>query len=50
MGSDIAVEAADAALIADDVSKIAYLKRLSNTTVTDICVRGAENSLSKGWF
>lgn len=36
MGSDIAVEAADIALIGDDVSKIPYLKRLSNATVKTI--------------
>ncbi len=30
MGSDIAVEAADIALMGDDISKIPYLKRLSN--------------------
>ena len=28
-GSDIAVEAADIALVGDDLSKLAYLKRLS---------------------
>ena len=33
MGSDIAVEAADIALMGDDISKIPYLKRLSNATV-----------------
>ena len=33
MGSDIAVEAADIALMGDDLSKLAYLKRLSNATV-----------------
>ncbi|MCL2106600.1 MAG: cadmium-translocating P-type ATPase [Oscillospiraceae bacterium] len=33
MGSDIAVEAADIALIGDDISKIPYLKRLSRATV-----------------
>ena len=33
MGSDIAIEAADIALIGDDISKIPYLKRLSNATV-----------------
>lgn len=33
MGSDIAVGAADIALIGDDLSKIPYLKRLSNATV-----------------
>ena len=32
MGSDIAVEAADIALMTDDVSRIPYLKRLSNAT------------------
>lgn len=36
MGSDIAVEAADIALMSDDISKIPYLKRLSNTTVKTI--------------
>ncbi|MDR2696222.1 MAG: cation-translocating P-type ATPase [Deltaproteobacteria bacterium] len=33
MGSDIAIEAADIALIGDDISKIAYVKRLSRATV-----------------
>ena len=33
IGSDIAVEAADIALIGDDIGKIPYLKRLSNATV-----------------
>ena len=36
MGSDIAVEAADIALMSDDISKIAYLKRLSKATVQTI--------------
>ena len=36
MGSDIAVDAADVALMSDDISKIPYLKRLSNATVTTI--------------
>ena len=36
MGSDIAVEAADIALISDDISKIPYLKWLSNATVATI--------------
>ena len=36
MGSDIAVEAADVALMTDDVSNIPYLKWLSNTTVRTI--------------
>lgn len=36
MGSDIAVEAADIALMSDDISKILYLKRLSNATVSTI--------------
>ena len=36
MGSDIAVEAADIALMGDDISKIPYLKRLSNATVRTI--------------
>lgn len=36
MGSDIAVDAADIALMSDDISKIPYLKRLSNSTVKTI--------------
>lgn len=36
MGSDIAVEAADIALMSDDLSKIPYLKRLSIATVKTI--------------
>lgn len=36
MGSDIAVEAADIALMSDDVSKIPYLKRLSDASVKTI--------------
>lgn len=36
MGSDIAVEAADIALMSDDISQISYLKRLSNATVNTI--------------
>ena len=36
MGSDIAVEAADIALMGDDIGKIPYLKRLSNATVKTI--------------
>lgn len=36
MGSDIAIEAADIALMSDDIMKIPYLKRLSNATVKTI--------------
>ena len=36
MGSDIAVEAADVALMSDDLSLLPYLKWLSNTTVKTI--------------
>lgn len=36
MGSDIAVEAADIALMSDDISKIPYLKRLSAATLKSI--------------
>ena len=36
MGSDIAVDAAEIALMSDDISKIPYLKRLSNATVNTI--------------
>jgi heavy metal translocating P-type ATPase len=39
MGSDIAVDAADVALMTDDLTKLPYLKWLSNTTVKTI--RGA---------
>jgi heavy metal translocating P-type ATPase len=38
MGSDIAIEAADIALMGDDISKIPYLKRLSNATVKLIMI------------
>jgi heavy metal translocating P-type ATPase len=33
IGSDIAIDAADIALMGDDISRIPYLKRLSNATV-----------------
>jgi len=36
MGSDMAVEAADIALMSDDITKIPYLKRLSDATVKTI--------------
>lgn len=36
MGSDIAVEAADIALMSDEISRLPYLKRLSNATVKTI--------------
>ena len=36
LGSDIAVESADMVLISDDISKISYLKKLSNITVNTI--------------
>lgn len=36
MGSDIAVEAADIALVGDDIGKVPYLKRLSNAAVKTI--------------
>lgn len=36
MGSDIAVESADITLIGDDISKIVYIKQLSNETVKTI--------------
>ena len=38
MGSDIAIDAAEVALMSDDLSKIPYLKRLSNATVKTIKV------------
>jgi P-type E1-E2 ATPase len=36
MGSDIAIEAADIALMGDDLSKLPYLKRLSMSTIKTI--------------
>lgn len=36
MGSDIAVEVADIALVGDDIAKIPYLKKLSNATLHTI--------------
>ncbi len=36
VGSDIAVDAAEIALMSDDIAKIPYLKRLSNATVKTI--------------
>ncbi len=36
IGSDIAIEAADIALMSDDISRITYLKRLSKATVNTI--------------
>ena len=36
IGSDIAVEAADIALISDDISRLPYLKKLANATVRTI--------------
>ena len=36
MGSDIAVDAADIALMNDDITKIPYLKRLANATIKTI--------------
>ncbi len=54
MGSDIAVEAADIALMSDDIEKLPYLKRLSNATVSTIrlsiglslCINAAALTLS----
>ena len=36
MGSDVAIDAADVALLGDDIAKILYLKRLSNSTLFTI--------------
>ena len=36
IGSDIAIEAADIAIMGDDISKIGYIKRLSNSTLRTI--------------
>ncbi|MDO4565332.1 MAG: cation-translocating P-type ATPase [Clostridia bacterium] len=36
IGSDIAIDAADIALMSDDIAKIPYLKKLSNATVKTI--------------
>ncbi len=54
MGSDIAVEAADIALMSDDISKIPYLKRLARSTLRTIkgniaasmCINAAAVTLS----
>lgn len=58
MGSDIAVEAADIALMSDDIGKIPYLKRLANATVNTIrlsialslCINFVAIGLSLGGF
>lgn len=36
MGSDVAIDSADIALMGDDIAKIPYLKRLSNATIFSI--------------
>lgn len=36
MGSDIAIDAADIALMSDNIGKIPYLKRLSNACIRTI--------------
>ena len=36
VGSDVAIEAADIALLGDDIGKIPYLKKLSNSTLFTI--------------
>ncbi len=36
MGSDIAIDAADIAIMGDDISKISYIKKLSNATIFSI--------------
>lgn len=36
VGSDVAIEAADIALLGDDIGKISYLKKLSNSTLFTI--------------
>jgi len=54
MGSDIAVDAADIALMSDDISKIPYLKKLARSTVKTIkvniiasmCINAAAITLS----
>ncbi len=38
MGSDIAIDAADIALMGDDISKVPYLKRLGNAVIRSIKV------------
>ena len=38
VGSDVAIEAADIALLGDDIGKISYLKKLSNSTLFTIKV------------
>ncbi len=36
MGSDIAIDAADIAILGDDIGKISYIKKLSNATIFSI--------------
>ena len=36
MGSDIAIDASDIAIMSDDISKISYIKKLSNATIFSI--------------
>ena len=36
MGSDIAIDAADIAIMGDDIAKISYIKKLSNATIFSI--------------
>ncbi len=36
MGSDIAIDASDIAIMGDDISKISYIKKLSNATIFSI--------------
>ena len=36
MGSDIAIDAADIAIMGDDISKISYIKKLANATIFSI--------------
>ncbi len=36
MGSDIAIDAADIAIMGDDITKISYIKKLSNATIFSI--------------
>ncbi len=36
MGSDIAIDSADIAIMGDDISKISYIKKLSNATIFSI--------------
>ena len=49
VGSDVAIEAADIALLGDDIGKIPYLKKLSNSTLFTIKAN-ERNALNKRYW